>query len=157
METIETIHRKFDYNDWANRRALDSLRAMASPSVRAVRAFAHLLLVEKLWHARLTGEVIKLPLEFFPELSLVECEALIKESQTGFVALLESLTEEKLDTVGDFKTLKGDAYQATWRDVLTHILNHSTYHRGQVSMAVREDGGVPNQTDYILFVRETGK
>jgi uncharacterized damage-inducible protein DinB len=155
METLRAIDKKFAYNDWANRRALKALRFMESPSSRAVRAFAHLLLVEKLWLARLRRTEMKLPAEFFPELPFTECEALLDESREAYGAFLGSLTEAELDLVSNFTSLKGDKYEASTRDVLTHVTMHSMYHRGQVALAIREDGGEPLQSDYILFVRET--
>ena len=156
METLDLIRRKLAYNDWANRRALESLRVMKSPSSRAARALAHLLLVEKLWLSRLRREEIKQgPGDFFPELPLTQCEGLIDETLTGYTQYIRTLTEAQLDVIGNYETLAGSKYVASRRDVLAHVMNHSTYHRGQVALAIREDGGEPLQTDYILFVRET--
>ena len=156
MESLQTLHLKLAYNDWANRRALESLRVMKSGSSRGSRALSHILLVEKLWLARLRREAIgKTPTEFFPELALSECEALMDESRDGYQAYLKTLSEDQLDLVGDFQTIAGGKYRASTRDVLTHVAAHSMYHRGQVAMAIREDGGEPQQSDYILFVRET--
>ena len=157
METLDLVQRKLAYNDWANRRALESLRAMNSPSARAVRALSHVLLVEKLWLARLRRETIAPRSDFFPELSLTACEALIDESLTNYTDYLRTLAEEQLDVVGSFETLAGGKYTASTRDVLTHVMMHSMYHRGQVALAIRENGGEPLQSDYILFARESGK
>lgn len=155
METLDLLYRKLAYNDWANCRALESLRAMQIPSSRATRALSHILLVEQLWLARLKrAELVQTPTEFFPELPLSECEALINESLKNYKAYLESLTEAQLDAIGNFATLAGGKYQASTRDVLNHVMMHSMYHRGQVALAIREDGGEPQQSDYILFVRE---
>ena len=149
------IQRKLAYNDWANRRALESLRVMKSGSSRGSRALSHILLVEKLWLARLRREPIgKTPSEFFPELPLSECEALMDESRDSYRAYLGTLTEAELDMVGEFQTILGGKYESSTRDVLTHVMSHSMYHRGQVAMSIREDGGEPQQSDYILFVRE---
>ena len=157
METLELIQTKLAYNDWANRRALQSLGAMQSPSAQAVRALSHILLVEKLWLARLRRETIAPRSDFFPELSLTECRALIHEGLRNYTDYLRTLAEEQLDVVGNFATLAGSKYTASTRDVLTHVMMHSMYHRGQVALAIREDGGEPLQSDYILFVRESGK
>lgn len=158
MESLGLIQRKLAYNDWANRRALQSLRVMKSPSARGARALSHILLVERLWLARLRREHIgKVPTDFFPELPLTECETLINESLNNYQTYLGTLSEEQLDAVGSFRTLAGGKYEASTRDVLTHVLGHSMYHRGQVALAIREDGGEPQQSDYILFVRETSE
>ncbi|HEY3025023.1 MAG TPA: DinB family protein [Pyrinomonadaceae bacterium] len=155
METLQLIQRKLVYNEWANRRALESLQAMDTLSSRGVRALSHVLLVEKLWLARLRREEMKLPPEFFPALRLPECSALIDENLNGYQGYLGVVTEQGLDAVQDFQTIKGDKYRLSIRDVLTHVMMHSMYHRGQVSLAIREDGGEPLQSDYSLFMRET--
>src|SRR2546423_920450 len=118
METLNLIHRKLAYNDWANRRALESLRVMKSGSSRGSRALSHILLVEKLWLARLRRETIgKVPTEFFPELPLSECEGLMDESRDSYTTYLETLSEDQLDLIGDFQTMAGGKYQASRRDV----------------------------------------
>jgi uncharacterized damage-inducible protein DinB len=158
METLQLLERKVDYNDWANRRALESLRAMKSPSSRGVRALSHILLVERLWLARLRRkEIGQPPPDFFPELPLTQCQDLIDESLNGYKAYLGKLTEVQLDVVGNFETLAGSKYEASTREVLNHVMMHSMYHRGQVALAIREDGGEPLQSDFILFVRESAK
>src|SRR6266567_494738 len=158
METLDLIRRKLAYNDWANRRPLESLRTMKSPSSRAARALAHVLLVERLWLARLRREEIKnVPSDFFPELPLTHCKDLIEESLAGYHQYIRTLTEAQLGVVGNYETLAGSKYAASSRDVLTHVMNHSMYHRGQVALSIREDGGEPLQSDYILFVRESSE
>jgi hypothetical protein len=53
METIEMIRQLVKYNEWANRRALDSLKDPANHSPKAVRALAHSLIAEKTWLRRM--------------------------------------------------------------------------------------------------------
>jgi uncharacterized damage-inducible protein DinB len=64
------------------------------------------------------------------------------------------LTEENLDAVATYKNSRGVEYRTAYRDMLMHVLMHSAYHRGQVAMAIRAEGGEPANTDYIGFVRE---
>ena len=71
------------------------------------------------------------------------------------IELMQQAIREVPKSIGNYETLAGSKYVASRRDVLAHVMNHSTYHRGQVALAIREDGGEPLQTDYILFVRET--
>lgn len=157
METLEAISRKFDYNDWANRRALDTLRAMDSPSVRASRAFGHLLIAEKMWLKRILQNLDTTGFNFWEEVSLSQCETLMNENREAYAAFLSDCTEGKLDAMATYKNSKGVEYHTSYRDILSHVLNHSTYHRGQIAVAVREDGGEPAYTDYIAFVRENSK
>jgi uncharacterized damage-inducible protein DinB len=154
METLESFRRRFEYNDWANRRALDALRAMEIPSVRGVRALAHLLIAEKEWLNRLLHNADSSGFDFWQEMPLAECRSLIDENQKAYAKFFENFTENDLASTATYRNSKGVEYTNSHRDILTHVLFHSTYHRGQIALAVREDGSEPAYTDYIAFVRE---
>ena len=77
------------------------------------------------------------------------------ENRRNYAALLSELTEGRLDRTADYKNSKGVPYSTSYRDILTHVLFHSAYHRGQVAAAVRAAGGTPAYTDYVAFVRES--
>lgn len=154
METIEMILHLFKYNEWANRRAIDSLKDPANRNAKAVRALAHLLIAEKTWLARMTANQDTTGFDFWQGTTLDECEQLAEEVKRGFAEFFDGLTEQKLDAVATYKNSKGVEYQTSYRDILQHVLMHSTYHRGQVAMAVRAEGGMPPYTDYVAFVRE---
>jgi uncharacterized damage-inducible protein DinB len=66
---------------------------------------------------------------------------------------LDNLTSEKLDEDLVQRTSKGVEFRTPVRDVLTHLVMHSAYHRGQIAQAVREAGGQPAATDYIVYAR----
>jgi len=157
METIESLRQLFAYNEWANRRALDSLKNPSNYNPQALRALTHLFLAEKIWLVRLLRDEDSTGFNFWPELSLEECEALAAENRKGYAALFERLTEDSLDSMASYKNSKGVAYHTSYRDILTHVAFHSGYHRGQVAMAVRAAGGTPAYTDYIGFIREANE
>ena len=46
-------------------------------------------------------------------------------------------------------------YENTFRELLTHVLMHSATHRGNIIVKLRDEGIVPPETDYIIFLRET--
>ena len=154
METIETLRRMFDYNEWANRRTIESLKQSANPSAKAVRALTHLIVAEKTWLARFTKSEDATGADFWPASTLEECEALFDETRKSYSALLADMTEAGLASAATYKNSKGVEYTTPYRDMLSHVLMHSAYHRGQVAMAVRAEGGSPAYTDYIGFARE---
>ena len=154
MQTSEMILRLLKYNEWANRCAIDSLKDPANHSAKAVRALAHLLVAEKTWLARMTTNQDSTGFDFWQGSTLDECEQLAEEVSREFAQVLDGLSEQTLDRVATYKNSKGVEYQTSYRDILQHVLVHSAYHRGQVAMAVRAEGGTPPYTDYIAFVRE---
>lgn len=155
MESIEGLRRLFSYNEWANRRMIDSLNNPASQSPKAIRALAHLLIAEKIWLMRLQSGLDTTGFNFWEGSSLEECRQVAEEVLQAYGAFLRELTEEGLDSVATYKNSKGIEYRTSYRDVLQQVLLHSAYHRGQVAMAVRAEGGEPAYTDYIAFVRES--
>jgi uncharacterized damage-inducible protein DinB len=65
------------------------------------------------------------------------------------MAYLNRLTQPELDAP---RTLDADSY--TLGELIQHAINHSTYHRGQVALLIRQLGHVPASTDYHDFLAE---
>jgi uncharacterized damage-inducible protein DinB len=66
---------------------------------------------------------------------------------------LRLLEEYDLNQVVHYTTSKGDPFKNTIRDILFHIINHSTYHRGQIATQFKQNGVDPLITDYIFYKR----
>ena len=67
---------------------------------------------------------------------------------------LDPLTESKLGDVIAYRNTKGEEWRSSVLDILTHVVIHSGYHRGQIAAEVRRFGGEPACTDYIHAVRQ---
>lgn len=154
MQTIEELRNPLNYNRWANHRAIVSLKASPNPSAQAIRALTHLLIAEKTWLLRLKENMDSTGFDFWPAASVEESETLAEEIAQSYKELVSDLTEDQLELVAKYKNSKGIKYETTYRDILVHVVMHSAYHRGQVAIAVRAEGGEPGYTDYIGFVRE---
>jgi uncharacterized damage-inducible protein DinB len=76
--------------------------------------------------------------------------ARIKENLDTTVKILNTLPIDKSIT---YKTFKGDGYTNTIQDILFHVSNHSTHHRGQIISDFRQSGIEPIVTDYIFYKR----
>ncbi len=147
------LERLLAHTAWANGRVLDCLRAAPTPERRALRLFSHLLTAEQIYLARMRGQD-PWPQDFWPELSLAECAALITENRTGYAAFFATLTEEGLRTRVRYRNSQGLEFRTPIEDMLMHVALHSVYHRGQISAALRVAGEEPVNTDFITFVRE---
>lgn len=141
----------FAHLRWADRRTLEGLRSLPNRDERAHRWYAHILGSEHTWLSRIEGRPPRLPV--WPEISLEDCEALAAENHAAFDALARSLDDAALDRVVRYTTGTGDTYESQLGDILLHVALHGQYHRGQVAAAVREGGGTPVATDYIVFTR----
>jgi uncharacterized damage-inducible protein DinB len=58
-----------------------------------------------------------------------------------------------LDTLVEYTNTKGEKFANTRQDILLHVVNHSTYHRGQIASALKHAGIDPPTTDYIFYKR----
>ena len=66
------------------------------------------------------------------------------------------LTEADLDRVVSYQTLKGDPFSDPLAKLIRHVVNHATYHRGQVVTMLRQLGIEPPHTDLIIYYRQAG-
>jgi uncharacterized damage-inducible protein DinB len=67
------------------------------------------------------------------------------------------LASAELDRVYDYKLMSGKAGSSPLWQMVAHVVNHATYHRGQVTTMLRQLGAVPPQsTDMITYFREVG-
>ena len=147
------FQRLFAFDAWANRETLRSLKTSPVITQRAVDLLGHILLTEKyvwevvnghdptyLWNAR--------------NPDLAECERMIDDLGLRWPNFLHDHTEETLARTIDYMNSAGQHVQQTVSDLLTHAVNHSTYHRGQIATQVRNAGGEPAKTDFTIWTRE---
>lgn len=139
------------YDEWANGRVLASLHNAPTDS-KALQLMAHLLMAEKIWLERLLGRDT-VGTDKSPTFTAAECELLSKENQSGFASVLEQFAE-RLDTRINYRNLSGKEFTTSVSDILTHVMLHGAYHRGQIALAQRTAGNEPVNTDFITFERE---
>ncbi len=152
MYTLEHLRHLFAYSDWANRRLIVALKT--SDSARSREILAHLLITENEYYERLYGKD-STGFDFWPELSIEACGNLARETAERFEKLLRRFDEEGLDLTARYKTSEGVEHENSFRELLTHVLLHSSIHRGNIMLKLREDGFEPPKIDYIIYLRET--
>jgi uncharacterized damage-inducible protein DinB len=160
---LDDFRRLYDYNSWANRRTLEACAPLNDEqftrdlrsSFRSVRdTLVHILLVEWLWRERWLGRSPDNypPASDFPTLEAVRRRwAEVESNLLGYVA---SMKPEDLDRVIEHKTTAGVPQAAPLWQMLQHLVNHGTYHRGQVASLLRQLDAKPMGTDLIIFYRE---
>ena len=155
MESLAHFRELFQYDRWGNQLALASLSSVAGSIEKPLKIFSHVIGAQRLWRARFENPSPPNP-QPWPALSLDECQGALAEVHQTWVDLLGRLTEERLGQDLLYRTTQGAEFKTPIRDVLIHLLMHSTYHRGQVAAAVREAGGKPAPTDYVVYLRQRG-
>ncbi len=152
METVEHLRHLYAYNDWANRRLIVALKT--AESARSRELLVHLLVTEREYYERLYGKD-STGFDFFPQLSIEECGQLARDTASNFEKLLRRFDDSGLDITARYNSSEGTPYENTFRELLTHVLFHSSIHRGNIILKLREDGFEPPKIDYIIYLRET--
>lgn len=150
MTLLENICRQFDYDFWANSEVLRALEAAGSPA-SSTQLLAHIVAAEKLWLGRLQNQSSHLAV--WPDLSLSQCGAELHDAQAAWGSYLSGLSDTDLSATCGYANSKGEVWTNSVADILSHVVLHSSYHRGQIALDLRRSGGVPAYTDYIHAAR----
>jgi len=153
MDRISNFRDLFAYDWWSNVRVADALIAAPASPENAAELLAHIVGAARLWFGRLQGDAAGL--QPWPTLSLAESRAAFDELRSAWRAYLDTLTPERLLDEVSYTNSMGVAYSSTIGDILTQVINHSTYHRGQIASAMRRAGLAPVLTDFIVYARES--
>jgi uncharacterized damage-inducible protein DinB len=150
------FQRMFAYDSWANHECLAALRAAKSPSADGVGRMAHILSAEKLWLERIQKRSQSMPV--WPSSTIDDCIRLADEMASAWRDYLTELGAHSpgaaLDNKVDYRNSKGEPWSSRLEDILTHVLFHSAYHRGQIALQMRASGITPASTDFIHAVRQ---
>lgn len=138
------------YDAWANAEAVSSL-GRGTPPAQALRWMGHIVGSELLWLSRLTEEPPRLAV--WPELDVEAAAARVDELARAWPSYLSGLGAEDLGDGIAYRNSLGEFWTSTVGDILTHVVIHSAYHRGQIAAAVRSAGGEPAYTDFIHAAR----
>jgi uncharacterized damage-inducible protein DinB len=163
MPTLSDVQRLFEFHHWATDRVLDALapatvEQLDKPwggSFGTGRALLrHVVGVERLWTDRWNGNSPKAIPDYPPTTAGRDFRALwelVKVDQRRFIA---ALSGERLAAPLQYVNLKGEPWSYPLADVLTHCVNHGTYHRGQLTHLLRDLGMTAPGTDYIRYIDE---
>lgn len=160
---VEDVCLLYDYNSWANHRILDCCNSLTDeqftrdlhssfPSVRDT--LVHLFLCEWLWLERWLGRSPQAwtPASEFPNLAAVRQRW--SEVERDLTKYVNGLSQDDLARVIHHKTTEGVPKSGPHWQMLQHLANHQTYHRGQVTTMLRQLGTKAVSTDLIVFYRE---
>jgi uncharacterized damage-inducible protein DinB len=153
----------YEYNAWANRRALQAASALnkeqytkqLGSSFSSVRdTLSHMYGAEWIWLERFQG---RSPSAFPDNSEFIDIERLKDawaEFEPKLLGFVRGLKQEDLDRVMEYKTINFGVYSNPLWQSMQHVVNHGTYHRGQVTTMLRQLGAKPLLTDLMHFYRE---
>ena len=161
QQELQTL---LDYHYWARDRVLDAAEKLTpdqfgrdlGSSFRSVRETVALIYAaEWAWCSRWNGESpTAFPVDTPADVAAIRAKW--RELESNVRAVLDRLGEQGVDRVIEYKMLNGDARASIFWHMLQHVVNHASYHRGQVTTMLRQLGAAPPQSmDLIAFYRTT--
>lgn len=152
------------YNIWANHKAMDWLQQIndaqweqvVTSSFSSVRQTAlHIASAEKIWIDFWTASATPVFISGTFTGSKEELIAIWEKASTGMKAFLVSYPETALMAPIAFRYPRGGEAQLPFAHTFSHIINHSTYHRGQLVTLLRQVGFTDlSSIDLATFYRQ---
>jgi uncharacterized damage-inducible protein DinB len=127
-----SFERLLDYDRWANHRWLPIVEA--NEGLRPI--FTHILNAQAIWFRRVADPDFALP------------ESLSAQIDANHAAWKSILPNRDYGELIQYRNLAGVPHECSFGDILTHVINHGTYHRGQLR-EMAPDAFL--DTDYVMF------
>lgn len=150
-----------EYNQWANAKMLDAASKLSAEqftadlksSHRSVRdTLAHTLAAEWIWLERWKGTSPKalLTAADFPTVDSLRTRwSQVENEYTEYIGRLKA---NSLGQVMAYTNTKGEQWEYPLGSMIQHVMNHSTYHRGQVTTMLRQLGAEVTPVDLLVFM-----
>ncbi|QQE80061.1 DinB family protein [Alicyclobacillus sp. SO9] len=155
----------YHYHVWANNEVFRHLRTLpANTATRRLQsvfptihdALAHIYIVDHVWLTALKGDFAEintsLPLwqQTIEKADLPQMESEFAETAEEYAAFLRE--HQNLDTVSEYPHPTYGTLKASYREIIGHVVNHGTYHRGNVTAMLRQLGHRGTPTDYVMYL-----
>lgn len=143
------LHQLFDYNFYCNKQLIEQCSAIDPLPEKCKKLFSHILNAHHVWNNRILGKPREFEVWQLHELKTWE-DIHYENQRTSFEIITNA---DDFTTRIDYETTEGRTYANELKDILFHIVNHSSHHRGQILMDFREIGTEPQPLDYIFYKR----
>ncbi|PZE21477.1 DinB family protein [Paenibacillus xerothermodurans] len=149
---------KYQYHHWATQQILDHLEEVPNvaftepvtnvfPSIRDT--LFHIYSVDLLWYKRITSDTSEAEGDVFEDTTDAKQRIYGLERQ-----MVNYIRDQKEKRTVNYYNSSGESLTNTLGEIIDHLVNHGTYHRGNVASALRQLGYEGKSTDYIFFLRE---
>jgi uncharacterized damage-inducible protein DinB len=161
---LQDTHKLIAFHYWARNRMFEALDALSPEqftrevggSFGSIRnTVIHTMSAEIVWLARWKGETPTAMVAPDNYSDVASVRRAWMDQEANLRAFFEIQDEAGIQKVIAYKTLAGVASESVLWQMLQHVVNHASYHRGQVTTLLRQLGATPpKSTDLIAFYRE---
>ncbi len=164
--TRDEVRTLFAYDRWADERfvaALEKLspaeleREIPSSFPSPLATLVHIAGANWIWLERFQGRspAGAVP-EWYEKPTFAGTRAKLAEIAAARDAHFAGIDNAALEREIDYRTFDGTPHRSRLVDLCRHVVNHASYHRGQLTTMLRQLGAEPPATDFVLFLREGG-
>lgn len=140
----------FEYTFHFNEMLIDSLiKINEDIPEKALQLINHIINAQEIWNVRIEEKLSTTDVWAIRPMNTLK--EINKINYQNSLYIIDSFDFERKIK---YTNSKGQAFENTIRDMLFHIINHSTYHRGQIATYCKLDNITPLVTDYIFYKRE---
>lgn len=145
----EFFNELFQYTYHKNDEVINSLlEAKVDVPQKSLQLINHTINAHQIWNARIEERLCTTKVwELRPVDKLKEI------NRDNYTDSLSIISHYDFDKLIKYVNSKGNSFENTVRDILFHIINHSTYHRAQIATDSKQNGMQPLVTDYIFYKR----
>ena len=149
---IDDIKFLFEYDRWANARVFEAVDTLTEEQFASLReTLAHIVGVEWIWFQRCNGVNPSATPQWMDKPTRDVLRAELRTIERDWQEYVAALHDDDLARVIEYVRLAGEPGSRKLVHLLQHVVNHSTYHRGQVATRTRQAGGTPIETDFLDF------
>lgn len=140
---------KFEYNFYANESLISLVKEQPSAYKDEIASlYSHILNAQQIWNERILNNQSKI--DVWSVLELSELDVINQNVLAESISIVKTLN---LQSDFSYKNSRGAVFQNKIEEVLYHIVNHGTYHRGQIITLLKQQGVSVVSTDYIFYKR----
>lgn len=160
MVDVATLKQHLAYSAWASRRLVEAAgklsedertRDFGTADKGVLGTLVHTFAADRVWLGRVQGNVPGRFIEVERDMNMPALENEWPKVLEGWQAFLDGVTDPA--AMVSYKDLKGNAYTTPLWQIVLHVVNHATHHRGQVSGFLRTMGHPPPPVDLIFYYR----
>lgn len=139
----------FDYHHYFNQKLVDMfVEHQKELTERTIPLFSHCLNAHHIWNSRI--------LNTEPSFGVHQIHKIVDFKTidiTNYQDTLKIIDTFDFNKIVGYKNSKGQVFSNSVKDILFHVANHHTHHKGQLISDLRQQGIEPLVTDYIFFKR----
>jgi len=140
----------YQFNAWANKRVLGTMTNQRVNDQKILSIMGHVVAAQFLWLNRIRG--LPAPaVKLWDDYDLDQLNAMAAEAGRLWLEFVEKTDD--FDRELEYNNYVGDPYVNNVETIMIHLVNHASYHRGQIALLLRQQGFEPINTDLITYDR----